>query len=35
MNIFVTGAISDLHQQLRPFHSDIGRPSVDPRQRPA
>jgi hypothetical protein len=28
MNIFVTGALSDLHQQLRLFHSDIGRPSV-------
>ena len=29
MKIFVTGALSDLHQQLRPFHSDIGRrPSI-------
>jgi transposase len=30
MNVFVTGALSDLHQQLRPFYSEIGRPSVDP-----
>jgi transposase len=30
MNAFVTGALSDLHQHLRPFYSDIGRPSVDP-----
>ena len=30
MNVFVTAALADLHQQLRPFYSDIGRPSVDP-----
>ena len=30
MNVFVTGALADLHQHLRPFYSDIGRPSVDP-----
>jgi transposase len=30
MNAFVTAALADLHQQLRPFYSDIGRPSVDP-----
>jgi transposase len=30
MNVFVTGVLADLHQQLRPFYSDIGRPSVDP-----
>ena len=30
MNVFVTAALTDLHQQLRPFYSDIGRPSVDP-----
>ena len=29
-----TGALSDLHQQLRPFHSDMGRPSVDPSRGP-
>lgn len=28
MNIFVTGALSDLHQQLRPFHSDTTRRSI-------
>ena len=30
MNVFVTGVLSDVHQQLKPFYSDIGRPSVDP-----
>jgi len=30
MNGFVAAALDDLHQQLRPFYSDIGRPSVDP-----
>src|SRR5512138_2541558 len=30
MNVFVTGVLADLHQQLKPFYSDIGRPSVDP-----
>src|SRR6516162_10143497 len=30
MNGFVTAALDDLHRQLRPFYSDIGRPSVDP-----
>jgi transposase len=30
MNVFVTGVLTDLHQQLRPFYSEIGRPSVDP-----
>src|SRR5829696_4998345 len=30
MNVFVSAALADLHQQLRPFYSDIGRPSVDP-----
>ena len=30
MNVFVIAALADLHQQLRPFYSDIGRPSVDP-----
>lgn len=27
---FVTVALEDLHAELRPFYSDIGRPSVDP-----
>jgi len=30
MNVFVTAALDDLHQQLSPYYSDIGRPSVDP-----
>src|SRR5580704_15276523 len=30
MNGFVAAALDDLHPQLRPFYSDIGRPSVDP-----
>jgi transposase len=30
MDVFVTAALSDLHAELRPFYSDIGRPSVDP-----
>ena len=30
MNVFVTTALADLHDQLEPFYSDIGRPSVDP-----
>src|SRR5215472_1557056 len=30
MNVFVTAVLADLHQQLRPFYSEIGRPSVDP-----
>jgi transposase len=29
MNVFVT-ALADLHEQLKPFYSEIGRPSVDP-----
>jgi len=30
MNVFVAAALSDLHQELEPYYSDIGRPSVDP-----
>jgi transposase len=30
MNVFVTGVLADVHQHLKPFYSDIGRPSVDP-----
>ena len=30
INVFVTAALSDLHEELEPYYSDIGRPSVDP-----
>ena len=30
MDVFVTTALGDLHAQLKPFYSEIGRPSVDP-----
>lgn len=30
MNLFVTAVLDDLHSELAPFYSDIGRPSVDP-----
>jgi transposase len=30
MNVFVTMALADLRQQLKPFYSEIGRPSIDP-----
>jgi len=30
INVFVTAVLADLHEQLQPFYSDIGRPSVDP-----
>src|SRR5215470_16807080 len=30
MNVFVTTALADLHQELKPFYSEIGRPSIDP-----
>ena len=30
MNVFVTAVLADLHQELKPYYSDIGRPSVDP-----
>jgi transposase len=30
INVFVTVALSDLHKELEPHYSDIGRPSVDP-----
>ena len=29
-NVFVTAALADLHKELEPYYSDIGRPSVDP-----
>jgi hypothetical protein len=28
--VFVTAALADLHKELEPYYSDIGRPSVDP-----
>src|ERR1700758_5679287 len=30
INVFATAVLSDLHQQLKGFYSDIGRSSVDP-----
>jgi transposase len=30
MNVFVTFVLEDLHQQLKAYYSDMGRPSVDP-----
>ena len=30
MNVFVTVALADLHKELEPHYSGIGRPSVDP-----
>jgi transposase len=30
INVFVTSALGDLREQLGPFYSDIGRPSIDP-----
>ncbi len=30
IDVFVTAALADLHQELEPYYSDIGRPSIDP-----
>src|SRR5436853_1683616 len=30
INVFVTAALADVHAQLDPYYSEIGRPSVDP-----
>ena len=30
IDVVVTAALADLHQELEPYYSDIGRPSVDP-----
>jgi len=30
MNVFVTVALADLHKELAPYCSEIGRPSIDP-----
>ena len=29
-HVFLTAALADLHEELEPYYSDIGRPSVDP-----
>ena len=28
IDVFVTAALADLHQELEPYYNDIGRPSV-------
>ena len=30
MNVFVTVALGELHKELEPHYSEIGRPSIDP-----
>jgi transposase len=30
IDVFVTAGLADLHQELEPYYSDLGRPSVDP-----
>ena len=30
IDVFVTAVLGDLHKQLGPFYSEIGRPSIDP-----
>jgi transposase len=30
MNVLVTVALADLHRELEPHYSGLGRPSVDP-----
>ena len=30
IDVFATAVLADLHDQLKAFYSDIGRPSVDP-----
>ena len=30
IDVVVTAALADLHKELAPYYSDIGRPSVDP-----
>ena len=30
LNVFATAVLADLHEQLKPFYSVIGRPSIDP-----
>src|SRR3981189_815447 len=30
INVFATAVLADLHEQVKGFYSDIGRPSIDP-----
>jgi transposase len=30
LNVFVTAALAELQERLKPYYSDIGRPSLDP-----
>src|SRR5580692_6121875 len=30
INVFATAVLADLHEQLKAFYSDLGRPSIDP-----
>jgi transposase len=30
INVFATAVLADLHEQLKTFYSDMGRPSIDP-----
>src|SRR3954469_5360366 len=30
INVFVAAVLADMHEQLKPYYSEIGRPSVDP-----
>jgi hypothetical protein len=30
MNVFVTAALAELPKELKPYYSEIGRPSIDP-----
>src|SRR5215475_8248596 len=30
LNVFATAVLSDLHERLTSFYSEIGRPSIDP-----
>ena len=33
IDVFVTSALADLHKELEPYYSEIGRPSVDVNRR--
>jgi hypothetical protein len=30
IDVFVTSVLGELHEQLEPFYSDTGRPSINP-----
>src|SRR6202008_2345922 len=30
INVFVAAVLADVHEQLQPYYSEIGRPSIDP-----